>query len=237
MAAVKRVPGKGSSGKGSSGKGSSGKTARSYDASGRREQARHTRLAVLEAARQLFLETGYAGTTLSAVAASAGVSVETIYKAFGNKPGLVKAIFDVAVVGDDSPVPMLQREFVRKNMAEPDPRQRLADYGVHVGEVGPRTGPVLLVVRDAAATDPAAAEVWEKMQQERLTGMTLFAQHLSAGGHLRSGVSVEEARDVLWTHNSVELWDLLVNQRGWSNERFGQWVGAQLIAALLPQGN
>lgn len=229
MAAVKRVPAKKVPAKGAG-----ERSVRGYDASGRREQARLTRLAVLDTARRLFLETGYAGTTLSAVAKSAGVSVETIYKAFGNKPGLVKAIFDVAVVGDDAPVPMLQREFVRQNMAEPDPRKKLAGYGVHVGEVGPRTGPILLVVRDAAAADPAAAEVWAKMQQERLTGMTVFAQHLATGGHLRDDVSVEQARDVLWTHNSVELWDLLVNQRGWSNKRFGQWVGEQLIAALLP---
>ena len=210
------------------------KTQRSYDGTGRREQARRTRLAVLEAARRLFLDSGYAATTIGAVAESAGVSVETIYKAFDNKPGLVKAIFDVAVVGDDEPVPMLQREFVRRNIAEPDPHTKLADYGEHVGDISARTCPILLVVREAAAGDAGAAGVWANLQAERLTGMTVFAQHLSDGGHLRADVSAEEARDVLWTHNSVELWDLLVNQRGWSNERFGRWVGKQLIAALLP---
>jgi hypothetical protein len=107
------------------------------------------------------------------------------------------------------------------------------DYGRHVGEVGPRTGPLLLVVRDAAASDPAAAEVWAALQQERLTGMTHFAAHLRAGRHLRKGVTMEQARDVLWMHNSVEVWDLLVNQRGWTAKRFGTWVGQQLVAALL----
>ncbi len=210
------------------------KPQRNYDATGRREQARRTRLTVLEVARRRFLESGYAATTLGSVAELAGVSVETIYKAFDNKPGLVKAIFDVAVVGDDEPVPILQREFVRRNIAEPDPRKKLAEYGEHVGEISPRTCPILLVVRDAAASDPGAAGVWANLQAERLTGMTVFAQHLASGDHLRVDVSIEEARDVLWTHNSVELWDLLVNQRGWSNERFGRWVGKQLIAALLP---
>jgi AcrR family transcriptional regulator len=209
------------------------KPQRSYDATGRRQQARRTRLAVIEAGRRLFVDSGYAATTLGSVAEAAGVSVETIYKTFDNKPGLVKAIFDVAVVGDDEPVPMLQREFVRLNMAEPDPRKKLAGYGEHVGEISLRTCPILLVVRDAAASDPGAAGVWAKLQAERLTGMTMFAQHLAAGGHLRAEVSIEEAGDVLWTHNSVELWDLLVNQRGWSIERFGRWVGQQLIAALL----
>ncbi|MGZ4764514.1 MAG: TetR/AcrR family transcriptional regulator [Ilumatobacteraceae bacterium] len=209
------------------------KPQRNYDATGRRQQARRTRQTVLEAARRLFLDAGYAATTIAAVAEAAGVSVETIYKAFDNKPGLVKALFDVAVVGDDEPVPMMQREFVRRNMAEPDPRKKLADYGEHVGEISPRTCPILLVVRDAAAADSGAAGVWAKLQSERLTGMTMFAQHLAAGGHLRGDISIEEARDVLWTHNSVELWDLLVNQRGWATERFGRWVGQQLIAALL----
>ena len=170
---------------------------------------------------------------MSAVAAEADVSVETVYKAFSNKAGLAKAVFDVAVVGDDEDVPMLQREFVRRNRAEPDGRKKLLDYGGHVAEVAPRTGPILLVVRAAAATDEAAAEVWEELQRERLTGMTAFARDLDEAGHLREGVSADEARDVLWAHTSVELWDLPVNQRNWTNRRFGRWVAHQLIAALL----
>jgi hypothetical protein len=159
--------------------------------------------------------------------------VETVYKAFGNKPGLVKTLFDVAIVGDDEPIPLMQREFVMRNMAEPDPRQKLIAYGEHLAQTLPRAGPIQLVVRDAAATDAGAAQVWNQLDAERLAGMTAFAGHLFQGGYLRDGVSMEEARDVLWTHNSVEVWDLLVNRRGWSNERFGRWVGQQLITALL----
>lgn len=207
---------------------------RTYESSRRQEQARQTRLAVLDAAKRLFLEHGYAATTMAAVAGDAGVSVETVYKGFANKPGLVKAVFDVAIVGDDDPLPMLQREFVQRNLAEPDPHRKLAAYGVHLAEVSPRACPIQLVVRAAAETDAGAAEVWQELQSERLTGMTVFAGHLAEGGHLRNGVSAAEARDVLWAHNSVELWDLLVNQRGWSNRRYGRWIGDQLVAALLP---
>lgn len=207
---------------------------RRYDTTRRHEQARQTRTAILTAARTMFVETGYAATTLGAVASAAEVSVETIYKAFGNKPGLVKAVFDVSVVGDDEPIPMMQREFVKRNMAERDPRKRLSSYGTHVAAVAARTCPLLLVIRQAAATDAGAAAVWEQMQQERLTGMSAFAHHLSEVGQLRGDVSVDEARDVLWTLNSVELWDLLVNQRRWSLERYGDWIGSQLISALLP---
>jgi AcrR family transcriptional regulator len=209
------------------------KPRREYDSSRRRAQARATRRGILDAARTTFLEQGYAASTLSSIARDAGVSVESVYKLFGNKPGLAKAVFDVDVVGDDEPVAMMQREFVRRNMAEPDPRQKLLDYGVHMAEVSPRIGPLLLVVRDAAASDAGAADLWRQLQAERLTGMTAFAGHLAAGGHLRPDVSADEARDVLWTHNSVELWDLLVKQREWTNERYGAWHGRQLIAALL----
>jgi len=206
---------------------------RPYDASRRQEQARENRRAILDAARRRFVEHGYAATTIAAVAADAGVSVETIYKSVGKKPEVAKAVFDVAVVGDDEDVPMLQRAFVARNRAEPDPRRKLEAYGEHLAAVAPRISPLLLVIRDAAATDAGAADLWEQLQDERLTGMTMFAAHLDEGGHLRAGVSRAEARDVLWTHNSVELWDLLVRQRGWTDDRFGAWVGGQLVAALL----
>lgn len=207
---------------------------RTYDASRRQEQAARTRARILAAARELLLERGYASTTVATVADGADVSVETVYKAFGNKPGLLKALFDVAVVGDDDPVPLLEREFVQRNMAEPDPRRKLEQYGAHLATTVPRTAPVQLLARAAALTDPAAAEVWEQMQAERLTGMTAFATHLHGAGHLRAEVTLEEARDVLWAHNSVELYDLLVLHRGWSPARYGAWVGRALVAALLP---
>jgi AcrR family transcriptional regulator len=207
---------------------------RRYDSTRRQEQARLTRRAILEAARRLFLEGGYAGTTVAAVADAAGVSVETVYKAFGNKAGLVKGVFDVAIVGDDEPIPMLQRELVKRIEAEPDPRRKLLMYGEHLAEAGPRAGALQLLVRSAAVSHPDAASVWEQMVTERLVGMTEFARHLHEGGYLRPEVTLAEARDVLWTYNSVELYELLVVQRGWEPERYGRWIAEALIAALLP---
>jgi AcrR family transcriptional regulator len=209
------------------------KTSRVYDSSRRQEQARLTRRAVLDVAKAHFLERGYVATTIAAIAEDAGVSVETVYKAFGNKPGLAKTLFDVTIVGDDEPIPMMQRKFVQQNMADPDPRRRLTRYGAHIADVGTRVGPLLLVLRDAAVTDGGAAEIWQKLQAERVTGMSAFAQHLHEGGHLRRGVSPRQAADVLWAYNSVEMWDLLVRQRGWSSKRYGTWIGRQLVAALL----
>ena len=206
---------------------------RKYDATGRQEQARATRRLVLATAHRMFVTDGYAATTMSGVADASGVSVETIYKTIGNKPKLVKACFDVAVVGDDEDVAMMDRDdgFVARNRAEPDPQKKLRMFGEHVAEAMRATGPIQIAVRDAAASDAAAAGVWAEMEGEKLTGMTFFAAELKK--HLRKGVSVDEARDVLWTFLSVQLWELLVGERGWDDDRYGMWVGDQLIAALL----
>jgi AcrR family transcriptional regulator len=212
---------------------SSVKKRRPYDSTRRKEQARQTREAILDVAGTMFRERGYARTTVTAVAEAAGVSVETVYKAFGNKAHLLKGVFDVAIVGDHAPVPMLQRDMVRRIQAEPDPRRKFEIYGEHLAQAGPRAGPVQLLVRAAGAGDPEVAAVWDQMSNERLVGTTAFARHLHEGKHLRDDVTLEEARDVLWTYNSVELYDLLVLQRGWTPERYGSWVGRALASALL----
>jgi AcrR family transcriptional regulator len=211
------------------------KTRRRYDSTRRRKQAAENRRAILKAARRLFLKRGYAATTINAVSEAAGVSVETVYKAFGNKAGLVKGVFDAAIVGDDEPIPMLGRELVTRIEAESDPRRKLIMYGEHLAEAGPRAASLQLLIRSAAANHPDAAAVWKQMVTERLVGMTEFARHLHAGRYLRDDVSFDEARDVLWTYNAVELYDLLVLQRGWKPERFGRWIAEALIAALLPE--
>lgn len=210
------------------------KPPRRYDSSGRRAQAGHNRTAVLEAARRLFLERGFAATTMPDIASIAGVSIQTVYKVFGNKPGLAKAVFDVAITGDDEPVPMLQRDTLQRVRAERDPRKKLRLYGEHLAAVAPRHVPIQLVILAAATTDAEAGRVWDDLQHERLRGMTMFAKSLDGAGHLRSGVSATEARDVLWTYNSAELYRLLVVERNWIPKRYGQWIADALIAALLP---
>ncbi len=210
------------------------KPRRRYDSNRRQEQARLTRRAMLHAAHQLFLDRGFAATTMPAIASAAGVSVQTVYKAFGNKTRLAKAVFDVAMAGDDEPIPMLQRAALGRVRDEPDPRAKLRLYGEFLAETAPRHVPVQLVVRDAAASDPDARVVWAELQAERLKAMTMFARALHAEGHLRPGVSANEARDVLWAYNSAELFQLLVLDRGWPPKRYGRWVAGALTCALLP---
>jgi len=206
---------------------------RPYDSTSRRAHARLNRAAILDATRHLFLAQGYAATTMATIASEAGVSVETIYKVFGNKAGLLRALFDVAVGGDDQPLPMLDREVLEHLWIEPDPAKKLRLYGEMLGRGAARVQPVQLLARQAAASDPAAAEVYETIRNERLASMADFAEFLHDSGQLRASVTVEEARDVLWTYNSAEIWELLVVKRGWQPERYGHWIGDALVAALL----
>jgi AcrR family transcriptional regulator len=209
------------------------KRGRPYDSSRRVAQARQTRAAILEEARARFLEHGYAETTVSEIAAAVGVSVETVYKAFGNKAGVLKAMFDVAIVGDDEPVPLQQREMVARIQAEPDGRKKLAIYGAAYAERAERAVPVQLLVRAAASSDIGARTVLDQLNQERLSGMTAFSQHLRDSKVLRKGIRAADAVDVLWLFTAPEVYERLVIERGWSPKRFGTWMTQQLVAALL----
>ncbi len=207
---------------------------RRYDSSGRRERARQTRDQVIDAARDLFLTDGYAATTVTAIAAAAHVSVETIYKSFGGKAGLVRAIVDRGLAGQ-GPIPAEQRsDHIRDT--EPDPRRILTAWGAFVTELAPRTVPILALARDAAASDPEIAALLDEISASRHERMTLNARALAEAGHLRPGIPISEAADILWAYSSPELYELLVIHRGWPAERHGQFVGQALIAALLPPG-
>ena len=209
-------------------------TRRRYDSSGRRERARQTRDQVIDAARDLFLTDGYAATTVTAIAAAARVSVETIYKSFGGKPGLVRAIVDKGLAGQ-GPIPAEQRsDHIRDT--EPDPRRILTAWGAFITELGPRTAPVLALARDAAASDPEIAALLDEISASRHQRMTLNARGLANAGHLRPGIPISEAGDILWTYSSPELYELLVIHRGWPAQHYGHFVGQALIAALLPPG-
>ena len=190
-----------------------------YDSARRQQQARRHRARVLESARRRFLDQGYAATTLGAVAADADVSVDTIYKAFRNKAGVLKPVFDVAVAGDNEPVSVPDREFVAAIQKEPDGRSKLRLYAEHLSTSMPRAAPVQLLAQAAAASDPEIEVVHRQTRTELLTATEAFAAHLYGGGYIEPGMTVEQARDILWTVNSPELYELLVLERGWTVAR------------------
>jgi len=210
------------------------KPGRAYDARGRRDQAKANRRAVLDVAREMFVERGYANVSIAAVARAAGVSPETIYKTIGAKPALLKAVSDVAIAGDDEPLALEAREYIQQTIAEPDPVIKVDRYATLIATTHPRFAPITQLVRQAAMTDPDAAEVWATMTTERLTGAARFIAHLHENGLLRKDITVEAARDLVWTYNSPEIYELLVLGRGWPLDDFRDFISKALIAALLP---
>lgn len=211
---------------------------RRYDSTRRLAQAAQTRLDVLTAARELFPERGYAGTTINEVATAAGVAVETVYRAFGKKADLFKEVLEAAIAGgaERAAIPPEQRPAVRKMAEEPDPRRVLELHAATQPGIHARSGPYNRVLIEAALADPELADVWRQLEAQRLAGMKRLAQRLHDLGALRPGLSVDQARDVLWTVNSHAVYDLLVVQRGWPPERYRDWIAATNVHALLLHG-
>jgi AcrR family transcriptional regulator len=206
---------------------------RRYDASRRREQARLNRGAIVAAARQRFLEDGFAATTIASIAADAGASADTIYKSFGGKAGLLRAICEEALKGE-GPIPAEQRSDAMQ-AAETDPRRMLRALGTLTTEVAPRIAPLLLLLTTAAEIDTSMAQLRADFDTARLARMTHVAQTLASKTQLRLGLSVDEAADIMWAYSSPELYRLLVLTRGWRPERYGEFVGESLVDALLGQ--
>jgi AcrR family transcriptional regulator len=212
------------------------KPRRRYDSTRRQAQAAQTRQDILAAAHQLFLERGYAGTTLAAIAQTAGVVVETIYRAYDSKAELFKAVVRAAVAGGAAraQVPVEQRPAIAAVIAEGDPHRQLELYAATQPGIHARAGPLLRVLVGAAAADPEFAQVWTQIEDERRNGLAGFAKLLADRGMLRPELSVEEARDLLWTLCSLTVHDLLVLRCGWSPQRYRDWLAGALARELLP---
>jgi AcrR family transcriptional regulator len=207
------------------------KKIRSYDASGRLEQAGKSRQRVIEVARVAFLQTGYGGTTIAGIAERAGVSVETIYKAFGGKAGLVRAVHDRGLEGSAA-TPAEKRSDAMSG-SENDPRAVVANWGRLMAEVSPLVSPILLLVRAAAEAEPELASLLREVDEQRLARMKQNARVLAQRGFLRDGVSVDAAAEVMWAYTSPELYDLLVVRRRWTPAKLGEFAAEALAAALL----
>ena len=204
---------------------------RRYDASRRREQARLNREAIVAAARQRFLDDGFTATTIATIAADAGATADTIYKSFGGKAGLLRAMCEDALKGE-GPIKAEQRSDAMQ-ASEADPRRMLRGLGTLTTEVAPRIAPLLLLLSTAAEADPAMAQLRADFDAARLARMTHIAQILASKTQLRPGLSVEEAAEIMWAYSSPEFYDLLVLTRGWRPERYGEFVGESLVDALL----
>lgn len=206
-------------------------TQRRYDSSARRRRAEENRRAILATARDHFLKHGYAATTVPAIAAAADVSAETVYKAFGPKHAVVRALWERGLEGR-GPVPAPVRSDALSD-SESDPVSLLRRWGQLAKEVSSELSPIVLLIRDAAAHDAEMAALLDEVDQQRRERMRHNAVQLHVRGWLKPEVDLNTATDVLWTYTSQELYELLVVKSGWSVGDYGDFIADSLIAALI----
>lgn len=207
------------------------KGARRYDSARRREQARQGRDQILDTARRLFLADGYGNTTMAAIAAACGVSVETVYKGFRNKPGLVRAIAERALAGT-STVPTMQRSDEMAHR-QTNPHALVRGWAGFAAEVTPRFAPVVLLIKTAAAGSPEMADLLASLDADRMERMAHQARLLHERGFLRPDVTPDEARDVMWAYTDPAMYEMLVLRQSWPVERFRTFLADALTVALL----
>jgi AcrR family transcriptional regulator len=208
---------------------------RPYDARRRREAAEASRKEVLAQSRRLFLEGGYGRTTIASIARAAGVSQESVYKGFGGKPGLVRAIYEQSLLGAGGPAAEERSDHAQVSVMHAG--ELMEQLGQLAAEVSPLAAPVFLLIRDAAASgDQEMASLLRDVDDARYRRMLHNARQVLGRGFLRTDITEEEVADVMFTCTSGELFENLVLKRGWSNEQFGRFTARTLAANLLPEG-
>lgn len=205
---------------------------RPYDAARRRERARARRLGVVLAARDLFERDGFRPTTIAAIAVHAGVSPESIYKGFGTKAALAKAVFDFVIAGDDERVPVAERVEAQAMRDEPDIRRKIAMFVDGLAQRQARSARVQILIRDGRHVDESLAPIWAKLNDEGMVGMTTLGRHLLASGQLRDGIDSDEVRDVLWNYLAIDTYERLVLSQGWPLERYSYWLARAITSAI-----
>ncbi len=204
---------------------------RQYDSSRRREQARQTQRAILHAAHDLFVAEGYGRTTIADIARAAQVSPETIYATFKNKATLLHRVWDVTVGGDDEAIVFHERPEVVAIRAEPDLAKRLMLHATFSTATSRRMGSFLIALRAAAGADAAAADLLAEIGRQRYEGIGVMAREAAATGQL--AVDEQYCRDLIWAMTDSTLWHQLVQERGWTDEQYADWLGRSWVTTLV----
>jgi AcrR family transcriptional regulator len=208
-------------------------TRRPYRSTLRESQARATRRAVVDAARDLFVELGWSGTTIEAVAARAGVSRKTVFTSVGGKAALLKLALDWALVGDDEPVALEGRQVLAEMEQQTDPRALVARWARFVAELEERAAPLAAVLVVAADADPEAADVHAASERNRLKGAEFIVARLTAIDGLRPGVTAERAVAAALVLMDPSVHRTLVSEHGWTREEYADWIERNAVAELL----
>jgi AcrR family transcriptional regulator len=207
---------------------------RPYDTSNRARQARETRRRIVEAAARLFVRDGYASTSIAAIAGEAGVAVPTVYATLRSKAGVLRAVVDLTVRGDDDTAPLASRAAWQQLENEDDPHKRLALFAQLHREICDRDATLYAQIEAAAGTDPEATELLAEVDGNRYITQTRLAHTLYRRGQLRPDLTEPRAADTIWTLASERTYLALVRDRGWSPDDYQRWLTQQLEAALLP---
>jgi AcrR family transcriptional regulator len=209
------------------------KSKRRYDSTRRRAQAAATRRDILDAAQRRFEQQGYAATTMEAIAAEAQVALKTVYVAFETKSGLLRALWNHQLRAGRDEVPVDQQQWYREALEEPDPERQLRRNAGNSREGKLRIAAVLEVIRSAAPIDADIAALWSRIQTEYRANQHAFVKSLDDKHALRPGLDVERATDILWAINHPDLWQLLVEQRGWTPAQYEEWCAETACSQLL----
>ena len=205
---------------------------RKYNSPARREHAEATRRAVLRAARALFATRGYAETSVADVARRAKVSLDTVYASVGRKPQLLLAVHDMVLSSSDEPVPAEERDYVRRIREATRAEDKIRTYADALADLMPLTVPLNLALREAGAHDPECRELRESISRRRRTNMLLFAANLRDTGRMRPDLSDEQAADLVWSMNSPEYFQLLVDA-GYTPAQYADLVADAWTHTLL----
>lgn len=207
---------------------------RKYDSSRRKEQARQTRLQIARAAGKLFVERGYSGATIDAIAQQAGVAQETVYAIFGSKRKILSFLMDVSIGGDDRPVHLLDRSKPQSILHDTDQGRQLEMFSQDITEILSRAAPLFEIMRGAAKIEPEIADLIQNLLAERLQNMIRFVRSIAANGPLRNGLDEVQAGEIVWLLTSPELFQLVTVDRGWNKEKYAGWLADALTRLLLP---
>ncbi|MDQ3677769.1 MAG: TetR/AcrR family transcriptional regulator [Actinomycetota bacterium] len=207
---------------------------RSYDMANRSRLAADTRRRVVEAASRLFLRHGYAATSMNAIAAEAGVAVQTVYASMKTKRDILEKVIQLTVRGEEDDVPIAASTRWRQMEAEADARAKLAMFARIHREICDREARLFVVLESAAAVDADTEPLLRDKERFRYEDQTRVARSLWRQGQLRNGLPVRKASDIIWALASERVYLALVQERGWSIEAYETWLTDQLTGALLP---
>jgi TetR/AcrR family transcriptional regulator, regulator of autoinduction and epiphytic fitness len=216
------------------GRGSQDRGGQASSAGDGQARTRLARAAVVQAARALFLTRGYAATTIEAMSDASGVPPATVYRLFSSKLGILKALLDASIAGDDQAAPLQDRPNVRALIADADPVRQLSGFAGICRQINDRSAPVYQILLSAASADPEAAALLAKYNQQRQEGQGQIARVLARSGALRPELKPRDAADIIHALMSPEVYRLLTGDRGWSPGRYERWLKGVLIGQLLP---